>query len=413
MKFFGKIGVIAANRRLTVRENCHFLPYPSAGTKRKAGPQNREDVMISRKTFAMALSASFLASGLAHAADTYKPECFSPASDNKKTIQYPAKKGPYKIALVNGYVGNDWRITAIQSAKAWGARPDNAKQLADFKVISVGNDSAAQIAAIDNYIAAGYDAIVINAVNPTAFDAVVKRAQRAGTVLVTFDNVLDSDKIVQINEDQFELGRMKAQAVVDGIKAAKGDVTGQVLEISGLPGNSVDRDNHEGMRSVLDKYKGLKVVQVVGNWDAGTAEKGTADAIATNGKFDGVMVQEGAIGALHAMQAAHHPIVPIGVDAGNGTRELAAKGKYPGVTAAQAPAMSALALEAAVVLLQGNALPQKVFLPIPHKNNVDLVEGKDYFPNLPPNFYTTTGYPQCFPVFTPQELMGQNAANNG
>ena len=126
--------------------------------------------------------------------------------------------------------------------------------------------------------------------------------------------------------------------------------------------------------------KGLKVVQVVGNWDAGTAEKGTADAIATNGKFDGVMVQEGAIGALHAMQAANHPIVPIGVDAGNGTRELAAKGKFPGVTAAQAPAMSALALEAAVVLLQGNALPQKVFLPIPHKNNSDLVEGKDYLP---------------------------------
>ena len=202
--------------------------------------------MASRMIFVAALSAaSVLASGFAYAADTYKPECFSPASDNKKSIQYPAKKGPYKIALVNGYVGNDWRITAIQSAKAWGARPDNAKQVADFKVISVGNDSAAQIAAIDNYIAAGYDAVIINAVNPTAFDAVVKRAERAGTVLVTFDNVLDSDKIVQVNEDQFELGRMKAQAVVDGIKAAKGDVTGQVLEISGLPGNSVDRDNHD------------------------------------------------------------------------------------------------------------------------------------------------------------------------
>lgn len=360
-----------------------------------------------------ATSLMTLMMGTALAADTYKPECFSPASDNKSTIQYKSKDGPYKIALVNGYVGNDWRISAIQSAKAWGARPDNAKQLSDFKVISVGNDSAAQIAAIDNYIAAGYDAVVINAVNPTAFDAVVKRAQRAGTVLVTFDNVLDSDKIVQVNEDQFELGRLKAQAVVDGIKAAKGEVKGQVLEISGLPGNSVDRDNHNGMHSVLDKYKDLKTVQVVGNWDSGTAEKGTADAIATNGKFDGVMVQEGAIGALHAMQAANHPIVPIGVDAGNGTRQLAAEGKYPGITAAQAPAMAALALEAAVVLLKGNALPQKVFLPIPHKDNSELKSGVDYFPDLPPNFYTTTGYPQCFPVFTPQELMGQDSKNNG
>lgn len=43
--------------------------------------------MASRKTFAAALlAASILGSGFAFAADTFKPECFSPASDNKKTI---------------------------------------------------------------------------------------------------------------------------------------------------------------------------------------------------------------------------------------------------------------------------------------------------------------------------------------
>lgn len=357
-----------------------------------------------------AAAAAALSTG-ARAADTYMPGCFAPAPDNASTIKYSAKKGPYKIALVNGYVGNDWRSTMIQAAKAWGARADNAKNLSEFKIISVGNDSTAQIAAIDNFIAAGYDGVVIDAVNPTAFDAVVRRAKHAGTVLVTFDNVLDSKQIVQINEDQVELGRMKAEAVVAGIKAAKGKVAGQVLEVSGLPGNSVDRDNHNGMREVLDKYKDLKVVQVVGNWDVGAAAKGTADAIATHGNFDGVLVQEGAVGALGSMANAHHPIVPIGVDAGNGTREIAFDKKYPGVTAAQAPAMSAVALQATVALLQGEALPQKVFLPIPHKNNADLVAGKDFFRNLPKTFYTTTGYPQCFPVFTPEELLGQTAKN--
>ena len=366
-----------------------------------------------RKLIGMGLSMTALAvsAGAACATETFKPECYAAAADSKSVISYKAKPGPYKVALVNGYVGNDWRITTIQAAKAWGTRPDNAKKLSDFKVVSVGNDSAAEIAAIDNFIAAGYDAVVIDAVNPTAFDAVVKRAERAGTVLVTFDNVLDSTKIVQVNEDQFALGKMKAQAVVDGIKAAKGSVTGQVLEVSGLPGNSVDRDNHEGMRSVLDAQKGLKVIQVVGNWDAGTAAKVVADAIATNGHFDGVMVQEGAIGALQAMANANHPIVPIGVDAGNGTRMTAFSKKYPGVTAAQAPAMSSVALQAAVDLLEGNALPQKIFLPIPSKVNADLVEGQDFYPNLPSNFYTTTGYPQCFPVFTPDELQGQSAQN--
>ena len=59
---------------------------------------------------------------------------------------------------------------ARSNPKAWAARPENAAKLAEFTVVSVGNDSAAQITAIDNYIAAGYDAIVFIAVNPTAFN---------------------------------------------------------------------------------------------------------------------------------------------------------------------------------------------------------------------------------------------------
>src|SRR5258708_20866552 len=68
------------------------------------------------------VAAAVFATG-AHAADTYMPACFTPAADSASVISYPAKKGPYKIALVNGYVGNDWRSTTIQAAKAWGRVP--------------------------------------------------------------------------------------------------------------------------------------------------------------------------------------------------------------------------------------------------------------------------------------------------
>lgn len=368
-------------------------------------------VFAASRALAVSLFALSSMAGAAFAQDTHRPECFSAAPDNAKVIQYEKREGPYRVAFVNGFAGNDWRVTAIQGAKAWAARPENAAKLEQFVVVSVGNDSGAQIAAIDNYIAAGFDAIVFIAVNPTAFNAVIKRANDAGTVLVPFDNVLDTDAIVQINEDQFELGRLKAQAVVDAIIAAKGTAEGSVLEVSGLPGNATDRDNHLGMRSVLDANAGLNVVQVVGNWDAGTVQKVTSDAIATHGNFDGVMVQEGTIGALNAMKNAGHPVVPVGGDAGNGARRIIAEGGYPGVTAAQAPVMSAVALEASIVLLEGHALPQKVFLPIPQKNNADLVEGTDYFPALPDTFYTATGFPNCFPVFTPEELLGQSSDN--
>ena len=75
-------------------------------------------------------------------ADTYRPECFAPAPDTS-TISYDAKEGPYKLAFVNGFAGNDWRIQAIQSAKAWAARPENVDKSDEFTGVLVGNGSEA------------------------------------------------------------------------------------------------------------------------------------------------------------------------------------------------------------------------------------------------------------------------------
>lgn len=339
-------------------------------------------------------------------AESYRAECFAPAP-NTSMIQREAKKGPYKIAFVNGFAGNDWRIAAIQASKAWAARPENARNIEEFTVVSVGNDSSAQIAAIDNFMAAGYDAITFIAVNPSAFEPVIRRAERSGTVLVPFDNVLDTDKIVQINESQFALGSLKAQTVMDELdgKAKK------ILMVNGLPGNATDRDRRLGMMSVLEKVEGLEIVEVVGNWDTGTSQKVVADALATHGQFDAVVSQHGSAGTINAMQSAKHPIVPMGVDGENGVRMLMADLGIPGVSAAQAPAMSAIALEAAVALLQGKQLPQTVFLPIPQVNAADLKAGVNYFPDLPKSFNTGTGFPACFTPFTPEELLGQSADN--
>ncbi|WP_300034347.1 sugar ABC transporter substrate-binding protein [uncultured Roseobacter sp.] len=353
------------------------------------------------------LSSTFIAAaaGMA-AADTYRPECFAPAPGTS-TISYDAKTGPYKVAFVNGFAGNDWRIAAIQASKAWAARPENAEKLEEFTIVSVGNDSAAQIAAIDNFMAAGYDAITFIAVNPSAFEPVIRRAERSGTVLVPFDNVLDTDKVVQINESQLELGRLKAQTVMDAL----GGTAEKILMVDGLPGNATDRDRRAGMMSVLEKVDGLEIVQVVGNWDTGTSQKVVSDALATHGQFDGVISQHGAAGTINAMQSAGHPVVPMGVDGENGVRMLMDELDIPGISAAQAPAMSAVALEAAVALLEGNALPQTVYLPIPQVRAEDLEAGVNYFPDLPKSFNTGTGFPDCFAPFTPEELLGQNADN--
>src|SRR5262249_49430594 len=47
------------------------------------------------------------------------PECFKPWDAKTKYFQWPKKQGPYKIALVNGFVGNTWRIQMVKTAKAF------------------------------------------------------------------------------------------------------------------------------------------------------------------------------------------------------------------------------------------------------------------------------------------------------
>ena len=143
-----------------------------------------------------------------------QPECFAPLSAETKFLKFPKKEGPYRIALANGFVGNTWRIQMIKTDKAYSEQPDVAKDIKELKVVSTGTDVAAQIAAIDNFINSGYDAILTIAVNPTAFTPVIKRANKAGVVLVPFDNVTDSTDVMQVNEDQLEMGRIRVESSV-------------------------------------------------------------------------------------------------------------------------------------------------------------------------------------------------------
>ena len=49
----------------------------------------------------------------------FNPECFAPLKAETKFFKWPAKKGPYRIAVANGFVGNTWRIQMIKTAKAF------------------------------------------------------------------------------------------------------------------------------------------------------------------------------------------------------------------------------------------------------------------------------------------------------
>ncbi len=359
---------------------------------------------------AAAASSAFLAPG-AFAADTYLPGCFRAASGTDTVVKLPAKPGPYRIAFANGFIGNAWRVQMIQTLKAYAAVPEVASQIKELRIVSVGTDVSAQIAAMDNFISAGYDAILIDANSPTAFKPVLRRAKQAGVIVVSFDNTLDKTGretgLVQVNQDQTEMGHMMGDWLNQTMKQKT-----HVLEVRGVPGNSVDRDRHDGFRAAMAADPGIKITEVVGNWDDGAGQKAVADALAVNGSFDGVYTQGGSTGVTRALLDSHK-LMPIAGEGENGFRKLIvahAKDGLLGDSAGQSPALSAVALKAAISALQGQALPQEIRVPIPVANYKTLVAGKTYFPALSDTFFAASDFPVCSINLTAQQITGQAAS---
>lgn len=335
--------------------------------------------------------------------------CFKPESADTKYFQWPAKPGPYRIALVNGFIANDWRVQMIRVAKAYVAQPAVKKDIKEFKVVSVGQDVAAQIAAANNFIDQGFDAIIVDANSSAAFKGVVHKANAKGVVVVSFDNVIDSPDQISVNVNQVGLGEMAAKFLLKEAKKT-GDLT--FLHVRGPSGQPVDLARDKGFHDVLDKSgRKVKVVDVIGNWAPGDAQKATADAIAAGGVFDGLYVQGGTQGAVQAMLDAGKFKAPISGETENAYRMLCDKADLTCQSGGTGPAQSAVAIKTAIAALKGDVIPQSIALP----TSVDyspFKDGENVFPKLPGSFFAGNNFPSCNIGFSAQEIATQTGTNN-
>lgn len=337
----------------------------------------------------------------------HNPACFSPWADDTPYFKWEAREGPFKLAVVNGFVGNIWRIQMIKTAKAYAEQPDVAEKISEFKIVSTGTDAAAQLGAIEDFINQGFDAIVTIAVSPTGFDRVIRLANRNNVVLVPFDNILDTQDVMMVNEDQFAMGVMSANWIIEHVGNS-----GKVLEVRGLPGNSVDRDRHLGFRSIVEaEGNDFEIVEVVGNWAPGDSQKVTADAIAVHGQFDAVFSQGGTNGTVQAMIDAGHPFVPIAGEAENGFRKQIANHSDDGLIGlsyGQSPGLVAIAMKAALTALEGEVLPQLISVPIPVVDYTTVEDGVNFWSDLPDDFFTPNEFPPCDVNITAPEIMAKS-----
>jgi ribose transport system substrate-binding protein len=335
-----------------------------------------------------------MACGMASADSLVSPEslakCFVPQKSSTPAVKLDAKKGPYKIAFSNSYYGNNWRTEMLNIAASYAKQPAVAKYISKFEIQNAGNNVAQQVAQIRQMILGGYDAIVIDAASPSGLNSVIDQAVAQGIVVVAFDNTVTTDKAININEDQAAMGKAWAEFL-----AKETGGKGKILMVRGLAGTTVDNDQGDAALAVFKKSPGISTTEVYGNWDVGTNQKVTADALATNHDVAGVWGTEGATGALQAFLQVKAKLVPMTSEADNGFMKLAVEHKVPALVIGQSPALVAAAMRAAIAALAGQSIPRTANIPLNPVTTKEMKSGVNYFPDLPSSFVTNINIPQC------------------
>ncbi|HEV7275725.1 MAG TPA: ABC transporter substrate-binding protein [Devosiaceae bacterium] len=303
-----------------------------------------------------------------------------------------AETADKRIALSNNYAGNSWRQAMLTSwDNITGPAVEQGIVAAADAFTTAENQATEQAAQIQNMILQGYDAIVVNAASPTALNGAIKEACDAGITVVSFDGIVTEPCAWRIAVDFRQMGRNQLDFLANKIPEG-----GNLLEIRGLAGVSVDDEIHAGIEEGLETHDQFEVVgSVNGDWAQDVAQKAVAGILPSlPDDIVGVVTQGGdGYGAAQAFEAAGREMPTIIM--GNREDELRwwkeqkdANG-YETYSVSIAPGVSTLAFWVAQQILDGADVPKDLVVPLVEVTQDTLEEALE---NTAPGSVTNVEY---------------------
>ncbi|MDI3336833.1 substrate-binding domain-containing protein [Defluviimonas aestuarii] len=246
----------------------------------------------------------------------------------------------------------------------------------DVQIEDAQNDVAKQLDQINNFIASGVDAIIVNPVDTSATQAMTDAAAAAGVPLVyvnrqpiNLDTLPDNQAFVASNE--VDSGTLETIALCDNW-AGEGKTEVNVYVMQGELSNQAAVQRTQDIYDVIEAGKCKVTVNVIdqqtANWSRDQAQNLMTNWLSTGAAFDGVIANndEMAIGAIQAMKAAGIDMASVqvgGVDATQDALAAMQAGDLDVTVFQNAAAQGSGALDAAVKLARGEAVDNAVWVP--------------------------------------------------
>ncbi|PBB24360.1 sugar ABC transporter substrate-binding protein [Mesorhizobium sp. WSM4307] len=254
---------------------------------------------------------------------------------------------------------------------------DYAKTLngVTLQVEDAQNDVAKQQSQIQNFIASGVSAIIVNPVDTDATTAMSKIAADAGIPLVYVNRQpVNVDKLPEkqafVASNEVESGTLETKEICRLLKEA-GKTEANIVVMMGELSNQAARQRTQDIHDVIatPECSFMKIVEEqTANWSRTQGTDLVSNWLSAGIQFDAVVANndEMAIGAIQAMKAAGIDMKTMlvgGVDATGDALAVMAAGDLDVTVFQNAAGQGLGSVDAALKLAKGEKVDQKVFVP--------------------------------------------------
>ncbi|WP_299046211.1 sugar ABC transporter substrate-binding protein [uncultured Tateyamaria sp.] len=238
------------------------------------------------------------------------------------------------------------------------------------------DDVARQLDQINNFIASGVDAIIVNAVDTNATEAMSQAAAAAGVPLVyvnrqpiNMDTLPEGQAFVASNE--IESGTLKAFEICKNLRAAGKSGGATAYMLMGQLSNQAAVQRSKDVEDVIgmDMCNFITLIdKQTANWSRDQAQDLMTNWISAGEPFDAVFANndEMAIGAIQAMKAAGISMDDVevgGVDATPDALVSMQAGDMDVTVFQDLAGQGAGSIDTAIKLANGDDVDKTVFIP--------------------------------------------------
>jgi inositol transport system substrate-binding protein len=245
-----------------------------------------------------------------------------------------------------------------------------SKEDVNLQVEDAQNDVGKQLNHIQNFIAQGVQAIIVNPVDTDATSAMTQLATQAGIPLV-FVNRLPAeadlpDKVAFVGSDERQSGTLQMKEVCK-LMGGKG----QILVLMGELSNQAARQRTQDIHDVLatPECSGIQIIEEqTGNWMRTQGTDLMTNWISAGHQFDAVVSNndEMAIGAIQSLKAAGYDmkdVIVAGIDATQDALAAMKAGDLDVTVFQDAAGQGKGAIDTALKLINGEPVEDFVWVP--------------------------------------------------